>query len=212
MNSTVNINARLMIYGLVIVTANGLFVSGKFISTDNVNIFADIVLNELRQRAGFGIFGMKETEFTVTFADTDNDFFTNVAATFNLLLAVFLVHVFGLAANIGFVHLYRAVKHLVSFFHRGADTVTEIPCGLIAYAKNALHLVSRHSLARLAQKKHGNEPLEQGQVRIVENSAGRDSELIITVAAIKQFFLSLKRDDSTFAARAFNAVRPAQTL
>src|SRR5205807_1861815 len=100
----------------------------------------------------------------------------------------------------------------VCLAHRGSDSVAEIPSRFVTDSESALDLISRHALARLAQEIDGHKPLEQRQVRIVEDSARCDGELIVALRAIEQVFLSLKRDCLAFAARALNAVRPAEAL
>src|SRR5437763_8752304 len=153
MNLAVHINARTMIHGLMAETADGLFVSPEIIGADHVNVLVDVVLNEGRECARSNIFGAEEIQVAFTLANADHDLFTDRATPFNLLCSFAGVHVLRLAADIRFVHLYRAVKHLaIRLAHRTANPVAEIPSRLIAYAKRAFNLISRHTLARLAQE------------------------------------------------------------
>lgn len=215
MNVADNINAAAMIDGLVtgLERADSLFVCLEIVSDNHVNVLADVLPNVAFQRSRSDIFGVEETQVAVALTDADHNFLADFPAPLNLLRALARVHVLGLAADKGFVDFHRTVEHFtVQLFHRVAYAVAEIPSRLVAYAERALDLISGHALVRLAQKIDGGEPLDQGQVRIVKDSARRDSKLIITIAAVEEFFLSLKLNGSTFAARAFSPVRPAETL
>lgn len=215
MNVADNINAAAMIDGFVtgLKRADSLFICPEIVSDNHVNVLADVLPNVAFKRARGNIFGVEETQIAVTLTDADNDFLANFATPLNLLCSLARVHVLGFASDKGFVNLNRTVKHLaIQLFHGVAYAVAQIPSRLVANAERALDLISGHTLARLTQKIDGDKPLEQGKMGIVKDSAGRDSELIITVAAVEQFFLRLKRDGSTFTARAFSTVRPAQTL
>src|SRR5437588_12870481 len=74
MNFAVNVHARAVIHGLMIKAARRLFVCREVVCADNVNVLADVVLNECRERARRDIFGAEEIKVAVTLPDADNDF------------------------------------------------------------------------------------------------------------------------------------------
>jgi hypothetical protein len=151
---------------------------------------------------------MEETEIATALTDADYDFFVCRAAS-TADTALF-------SADIGFVHFNRSVQHrFVSGGHSLADTVTEIPCGLIRALvlskEYALNLIRAHALAGLANQVGSDKPLEQRQMGIMEDRSGGDTELIIAILAVQKFF-SQARKLRSLAPWAFGTIRPAETL
>jgi|SRR5579885_1276619 len=213
MTLPVNIDAAAVVHGLMLEAADRAVIRLEVVGDNHVNVLADVLADELGECARSHVFGMEEIQVAVALADADNDLFADLAAPLNFLRAVFGVHILRLAADEGFVHFYRAIKHgAVCLAHRAADAVTEIPRRLVADAERALNLIGRHPLARLAQEIDGDEPLEQRQVRIVKDSARRDGELIVALAAVEQLLFGLKLDGLALASLALDAVRPAEAL
>ena len=124
------------------------------------------------------------------------------------LLPPFLIC--SLAADICFINFYCA-SQLVAFrfFHCGSDSVAEIPSGFVADSQGALQLISRHPFAALTEQVRAQIPLPQRQVRIVEDRASHDGELIVAgIAVILKAIGDL--GCITAARRAGRAIRPAQ--
>ena len=116
---------------------------------------------------------MKDAEFAASLTDSDYDFFIIPAVSFALaaILAAYkrLIH-FDLSAEFG----------LVGFDHRGADTVAEVPRGLVSLdSQGALNLAGGHSLFRFANQNGSEEPCGKGQVGIVEDGVYGNAELVL---------------------------------
>lgn len=109
------------------------------------------------------------------------------AAPRNLSLAVFLVHVLGLAADERLVNFDRAGKlRGVGVRDGRAYAVAEISRGLIGDVERALELESGHTLFGFAHQIDGEEPLGKREVRVVEYRTDLDGELIAAGIAGEQ--------------------------
>src|SRR5581483_9080069 len=113
-----------------------LWISGKLISHNHVNIAGDILFDVLRQRAALYVLSMEEAELSAGAALTDTDN--------NLLLAGGIARLELMAAIApayqGFVYFDSPAHRLAaecSSSHRSAYPVAEIPCRLVA-------LLSKH--------------------------------------------------------------------
>src|SRR5215203_4792560 len=86
---------------------------------------------------------------------------------------------FDLAADEGLIGLNDALQELgVNFIKRNADSVTQIPRGLVGHVKSALELVRANTLLGLYNKVDGQKPLPKRKVGIVEDSASGNGKLI----------------------------------
>jgi len=179
-------------------------VCAKVIRHQDINIGRNIFFDVLRQRAGLHIFRMEETEIAATLPNADNDFFVVFGAS--------TVTAAKLSADICFVNFNRTVQHwLIAGSHCLADAMAEIPSCLVADSHHALDLVCAHPLAGLAHQVSDRKPFDKWQVGIVEDAASGHRELIIAILAIQKFFRE-PRKLLSLAARAFRAIRPAETL
>ena len=77
-------------------------------------------------------------------------------------------HAAPLAADVGFINLDCAVQHFVDFGHGVADTMAEIPCGLVVDSEFPLHLVCRMALARFTEQQRSEKPFLQGEMAVIE--------------------------------------------
>ena len=177
MNVAVNVDLgavwnRLMLAGRDADALQGERVGNELIRHNHVNIFAHIFLDVFRQGAGLRILSMKKAEIAAALPDADNYFFRFLASV-DAPTDLF-------AAYIGFIYFDCAIQLLKGniFGHSMTDAVTEIPCRAVVNSEHPLKLVSRHSLAGLAEQIDGQKPLSKWQVRIVENRASRNGELI----------------------------------
>lgn len=137
------INARLVFDRLVLCGESSFLhrtrIRGKFVGDHYLNILADVLSDVLRQRAGLRIRGMEEAQIAAALPNADYDFFRGAASR--------LATAWRSAADIGFIHFDSAVHHgPIYFLHGGTNTVTEIPCSLVADANGSLDLVSRDPL------------------------------------------------------------------
>lgn len=181
------------------------FIGRQFVGDEEIDVFfVDVFLQELVEGFGGHIFGAEEFERPAALADADD----------NLFVLLAMLPAPNLPADVGFVHFdYAAILRefgLLRFLHGGADTMAEVPCGFVRDPEGALHLIGREAFAGFDQQEDGGEPRFKGQVRIAEDRARRDGELI---AAPALPLLPVGDGIHCFglAPRAPDAMRPAQT-
>src|SRR5262249_19775411 len=98
---------------------------------------------------------------------------TRGSASLNLSRSYVLVHVLGLAADVRFVALNNArEERRVGILDRLANSMAQIPCGLVGYLQSAFELKSGNPLLRLAHQIDSRKPLWQRQVRVVKDRSG----------------------------------------
>src|SRR5437867_3950600 len=116
-----------------------------------------------------------------------------------------------LSADVGLIHFDRAAERTwVGALHGRANPVAEIPRGLVTHAQDALELVSRDALPRLAHEIGGEKPLLKRQVGIVEDCPGRRRELVRALRALESLHGLEGRNGFVLATRTRHAFRPAQ--
>jgi len=164
--------------------------------------FSHIVLEELFEDAASHLLRVKKSQFSVSLANADD--WTLLGS------GTALSNSFSLAADIRFIHFDLAAEfRLIGLDHCRADSVTEIPSGLIAHSDRALNLTSRHSFFGLAEDCNGDEPFPKREVRVMEDGASRNAKLIMAFVAIVLETIGYRRGLGR-AARALWAIRPAQ--
>src|SRR6185312_5622684 len=177
----------------------------EFIGYDHINVSTNVIAYELRQCARLCILSMEESEIAATLTNANHNLLCALPKSWFALMSALD------SADVGFIYFDRTIQQwLVNFFHRRTNAMAEIPCGLIADSQSSLDLVSTHSLAGLAEQERGKEPLLQRQMRIIEDRASGDAELIVALFAVEQLLCSRKLYGSHLTAQALNAVRPAQ--
>jgi len=185
---------------------NRLAIGGKVVSHDYVNVLRNVFLNVPCQSSGLGIFGVEESHVTAALTDADNDLLRVPLAAPALTVTA------QLSADIGFVHFDLTVEHWNVKFHHGATyAMAEVPCGLIADAESALHLVRRKSLARFTDKQRSYKPFEQRKVRVMEDSASGNAELVVTLFAVQEF-PGKTGEFASIATGALRAERPTKSF
>lgn len=137
------------------------------------------------------------------------------AAPGDELLSPRLVHVGGLAPDIGFVRLNLAV-HLVAalLLHPFSDAMQHEPRRILADANRAPEFVAADPVAAVDQIPDGHEPLGQRDFRLLENRPDRQGDLFLAFAAIalEQWPILHGCDALTTAARAGDlSVRPFES-
>jgi hypothetical protein len=85
------------------------------------------------------------------------------------------------------------------------------PSGFVADSEFALHLIRGVSLARLAHQKSSEKPFLQRQVRVIEDRASGDGELVITLFAVEELPCRRQFHNGAFASQTFRTIRPTQT-
>jgi len=153
----------------------------EIIRHNHINIGADVFLNVLCQRSTLDILSVEEAESAATLPDANDNLFVGSTSALGYAFAA------SATADIGLIHFNGSVQHwALRFDHSATDAVTEIPSGFVADTQHPLDLIGRHTLARLANQMGGNKPLEQGQVRVMEDRASGNAELVVTLFAVQE--------------------------
>ncbi len=183
---------------------HGGIIRGSVVGEDYFHILGDVLSDVLSERSTLGVVGMEESEIAVALTDADYHFLVVILCD----MALAAIH----TADVGNIHLDFAIQHrLISLSHSVTDAMAKVPCRFVAHSDCALNLAGRHSLLRLAEQVSGQEPLAEREMRIVEHRAGRDGELIVTVFAVEELFVSVQLDHGAFAAQALRAFGEAET-
>lgn len=183
--------------------ASGAAIGIEVICKENIHILADVLLDEFAECPGLHILSVEESQFAAALTDADNDFLIVPTVVFPLIA----IH----AAHKCFVHLYLAREHWTVSLHHGVpNAMAEVPRGFIAHSNGSLNLTGRNTFLRLTEQKSRKKPCFEREMRIVENRARRDRELIVAILAIEELLVGFQFDRWHFAARAFRAGRPAE--
>ena len=146
-------------------------VDAGFVREDRLRLIGDVILDELAHRGTVGPGGNVHADVPLTL-DRGHDG--------GLIRAEPLADVLPATADIGLVHLDDAGEQTVAFefLERFANAVTQVPRGLVRDFERALHLVRGDTLPRLDHQVERHEPLEEREVRVVEDGPGRRRELV----------------------------------
>src|SRR6266852_2511145 len=207
-NFPLDINLVLVLDGLVATTesAHCCGVCGMLIGHDHIHILTDILADVLVEGRRACIAGMEKSQFSATFADSNNYFLVGTIGTARADATL-------LSADKGLVHFDSTVEHRpICFLHSSTNAMAEIPCGLVAHAQFTFHLISRMSLAGFADQVSSDEPFSQRQMGVIEDGSGGNRELVVASRAVEQLFRSCQRSCVSFAARTLDAFRPAKPL
>ncbi len=181
-------------------------IASPIVGHQDFQVLTDILFEVLSESAGTGVGRVKETEIAFALSDTDNNLlgFHGSLDTLTALAATY----------VGFVHFDCTVQHWgVNLFHGRTDAMAEVPRRLVASdAQSSLDLVGRHSFACFNEKENGHKPSFQRQVRVVEDGLGSHSELVMALAAFKLRIIGEFKHFLALAAKALDAVRPAEFL
>src|SRR5207302_506090 len=137
-----------------------------------------------------------------TLTKANHDFFVVIrsipASTFTLA-----------SADPSFIHFDSTIQHwAIYFFHGRANAMAKVPCCFVADSESALNLIGRDSFTCFAKQQSRKEPLSKWKVRVIEDRGSGNTELIVTILAIEQLLRGRKFDNRSFAAQAFNTIRP----
>ena len=208
-NVPVNVDMAFVSNGFVLFDVIGsphrIGISGPLIGHDHIDIFAHVFSNKRRQSCALSILGMEESEIATTLAYAQNDFFLRSAPS-NASPALF-------SANVSFVQFDGAIQHRsIGFFHRGADSMAEIPRGFVADPKGALDLICAHSFPCFAEQEHGHEPRFQREMSVMKDGLSEHAELVPALDTLELFLRGNLEHTLALAADTFDTVRPAQFL
>jgi len=177
---------------------NGIVERG-IVGHDYVYVLIHVPSDDVVQIRLIQIVRGNEVHMSATLTDADDRSF---------LLPPLLIR--GLATDVCLINFHGASQLVAfGFFHCGPDSVAEIPSGFVTDSQGALQLIRRHPLAALTEQVRAQIPLPQRQVRIVEDRASHDRELIVAGIAV---VLKAVGDLScaTAARGAGRAIGPAQ--
>src|SRR5271157_1426276 len=184
-------------------------IGAEIVGYDNIHVLRDVLLDVPCESPTFGVLGMEEPQITVALANADDAF-----------LVVSPIHPLATAlhsAYVSFVHFDSTIEYrAVNLRHCLADTVTEIPCGFVRpFVKtpdSTLELMGAHAFLGFAQEECGKEPYRQRQVRVMEDRATCNRELILATHAFVPGIVFQARHSGIFATGAHHAFGPAQPL
>lgn len=174
-------------------------IDSGFVGQNHFHVVANVGVDNLLNRLRLRIFGANQSEIAVPLPDANNN-----------LRFVLRTPAALLASYISLINLDFAAKFFGCHFKHGrAYPVAEVPRRLIADSEGSLDLAGAHALFGLAEQVCCEEPLGQGQVRIVENRSRRCTELVVARITV---VLSAIGDCGRwlFAAGAGNAIAPTQ--
>lgn len=169
---------------------------------NHFHVAADVGVDNLSHGSGLGILGANQAEVAIALANADN----------NRLVTSWPPPT-RFPAYIGFIYFHDSAKLLLRRLQHGrSDAVAEVPRSFIADFKLALHLIGRHTLARLAKQIRRKEPLPERQVGIVEDRSSGGAKLVAASIAVKLIALDNAANLVGLARRADNSHRPAKFL
>ncbi len=144
----------------------------KVVRHKNIDIFADVLADVLFESSRSHVLSMEEAQFALSLSDADDHFLIGRSASGFAVSA---------STDIGFIYFDNALEFLaIDFDHCGADSVAEIPRGLVGLdSERPLNLTGGHALLGLAEKERGKEPSHKGQVRVMEDGVHGDAELVL---------------------------------
>jgi len=198
-----------VIDGFMIQVANCTRVGREFVGNDYFHVSADVFFDVFRQCTFLGIVSVEEPQIAATLPNTDDNFFgVPFAAPAGTVAPL-------LAADVGFVHFDSTVKHgLIDLFHGCADTVAEIPSGLVRpfifSPDRALELHRAHSLLSFAEQENRDKPDRQREMGVVEDRTASGCELVFAANTFIAGIFLEPGDSRVFAAWTHHAFGPAE--
>lgn len=178
----------------------------QFISVDGFGLILHVAVDEAVQGLLLDVGNGLQSDLPATLHGTGHiDLVVSVAATHSCLLPSDqrLVHFDdpeqGGAFNLG-------VRQSL------ADSVAQIPSGLVVDAQDSLQLIGRDSLFGLNHHVDGEKPLAKRQVGVMHDGSGRDAELVATAETGPLVALRNLAEVSVTAASAADLFGPTQPL
>lgn len=146
-------------------------ISRVFIRHDHVHVLRDVLLNVLRQCAALGVLSVEESQIAIALTDSNDNFFCSLASVDALADL--------LSTDVGFIHFANAVHlWLADLLNSMTNAMAEIPRRAIVNFQHSVKLMRGHAFFRLANQVHGEEPLRERQMSVMEHCASRYRELV----------------------------------
>lgn len=210
-NVSFDIDASRMLDGLVLRPhvakqrrsgiVKGFGVAAGIVRHNHFNRTANMLLNELRQRPAFNVVNVEESQIAAALPDAEHYVFVGTTSALPAALD---------SADVGFVQFDGAGQwRTFNRRHCEADAMAQVPCGLVAHADGSLELIRRHALAGFAEQQDGEKPRFEGQLRIPEDRACSDAELVMAGITDQDRAAS---GHFALAPDTFRSDGPAQTL
>lgn len=179
-------------------------VGGPLVGVDGLGVVCDVRLDEPVERLPVG--SLLDLQPDLAGAGDS-------AKHHRLVATVAAAHAAHLAADVGLVHLDNAAEpRLVELRHREADAVREIPRRLVTDADHAFELVCADPLFGVHNEIGRHEPLPERELGVLHDRPRESRELVGARETIKGGAALDARDLVELAARALDAIRPAQIL
>ena len=140
----------------------------RFVSHDDFDARIHIPSNDVVDALLIHVVGFNEVQMTTALPDADHSTFVLQLSLVTMLLAT----------DIGFVHFDCPGEFVARLRHCSANSVAQVPRGLVADSERAVDLIRAHALTGFAEQVCCKKPLPQRQVRVMEDRASRDGELI----------------------------------
>ena len=162
---------RLMLFTWYSGALHCMRICGEVIRHDHIHVTADVLADVLGQCSRLGVCGMEEPQIAAALTDTDHNLFC-LFASVNAPSDLF-------AAYVGLIYFNGAIQFgSGDLFNSMTDAMTEIPSSAIVDSQHSLQLICADTLAGLAHYESSKKPFCQRQVRIVEDRASSNGELI----------------------------------
>lgn len=183
------------------------WVGRKVVSHDDFYILAHVLFDVLRQGSFLCILSAKESEIAVALLDPDYAFF--------VISTALELSAFPFSADIGFIHLDRAVEHrLFRRRHCRPNPMAQIPRrlvrALVLAPEGPLELHGAHALLCLAEQQDGKKPHRQGQVGIMEDRSAHHRKLVFATDTLEAGVILHSRHAAILAARTRHTFGPAE--
>lgn len=171
MDIAANILFDRMVDGLVIgVEVGDTSIGCQFVRHDSLGLGIGMLLDESVESFPICSFDDLQPNFPGAFDSSDDDGFVSLAAAIRQCF---------FSANPGLIDFNGPAKIMLDHFaHRPADSVAEIPRGLVRDSKSSFHLIGGHPLLGLDHKIHGGKPLPERKMGIMEDRPAGGGELV----------------------------------
>jgi len=174
----------------------------------------DVSANVSLQSVFFAIANYSAANFSTTFQNADDGYFVFSASLSNPALALIRMHEAGGTANESLIHFDFAPASAEfqnrAVLHRKTDAMKHEPRGLLSYTESAGNFVGTDSVLAVRDQPHSDQPLTEGQGRILKDGADFDGELALRMFVFT-FPHTASRDEANIipaTSGAFDAIGP----
>src|ERR1700722_2202141 len=178
---------------------------------EQVGVFFDVFQNLRLKRLLCVVGNDHRSDFAVTLAETHDCRLRE--ALLSHLLALAAMHVFGFAADVGFIAFDFAFQRLhATRLHDVADTMKQKPSGLLSNTEIPRNLTGGNAVLRVSDQPHSREPGFEGKTGGLKNRTDANREAFAARSAVPNLLRSDEREFSVPTVGAFDAVRPMHVL